>query len=58
LVARFAVRERSCRSSTSTDARRAVRAAGDPGKTAAMVLHDSNMAAEHGDHIFVMRDGT
>jgi iron complex transport system ATP-binding protein len=30
----------------------------EQGKTVAMVLHDFNMAAEYGDHIFVMRDGT
>jgi iron complex transport system ATP-binding protein len=27
------------------------------GKTVAMVLHDFNMAAEYGDHIFVMKSG-
>jgi iron complex transport system ATP-binding protein len=29
----------------------------DQGKTVAMVLHDFNMAAEYGDHIFVMSEG-
>jgi ABC-type cobalamin/Fe3+-siderophores transport system ATPase subunit len=30
----------------------------EQGKTVAMVLHDFNMAAEYGDHIFVMKEGT
>jgi iron complex transport system ATP-binding protein len=30
----------------------------DQGKTVVMVLHDFNMAAEYGDHIFVLSSGT
>jgi iron complex transport system ATP-binding protein len=30
----------------------------EQGKTVVMVLHDFNMAAEYGDHIFVMKSGT